>query len=226
MDFNAIRKTFQREIKSKVFGKSSYGKQWKVSDDEWYLKIHKSNYLLHEDFKNYLKSKKDIKTILEIGCGAGVYPIKFKELFQNISYTGLDISQDAIDYCKRNSSFNFICGDFIKMEMNEKFDLIYSHAVVDHVYGIDAFITKIVQSTKKYAYINSYRGYHTELSKHKMKWNDDEGCYYNDLSVSQVKDVLLKSGLEQSEFIIRSQESGQTEESLKNQLVIEINKKS
>ncbi len=83
-------------------------------------------------------------------------------------YTGTDISKDAIEFCKKNSSFNFIQGDFIKMELPQKYDLIYSHAVVDHVYDIDAFIEKIVKNCLKYAYINSYRGYFPELLKHKM----------------------------------------------------------
>ncbi|PCI61484.1 MAG: hypothetical protein COB34_01265, partial [Methylophilaceae bacterium] len=61
------------------------------------------------------KSKKDIRTVLEVGCGTGVYPIKHKELFQDKSYTGIDISKENIEYCKKKSKFDFECGDFIKM---------------------------------------------------------------------------------------------------------------
>ena len=64
----------------KKFGKSSYGKVW-TKDSNWYNEIHNLNPLLHEDFVRYLKEKKDVKTVLEIGCGAGVYPIQMKESF-------------------------------------------------------------------------------------------------------------------------------------------------
>jgi SAM-dependent methyltransferase len=221
------RSLFSR-IKIKVekkFGKSPYGKVW-TKDSNWYKEIHDLNPLLHEDFIRYLKGKSDIKAVLEIGCGAGVYPIQMKDLFTGMQYTGMDISQTAIDYCKKNSEFEFICGDFIKMDITKKYDLVYSHAVVDHVYDIDAFISKIVKSTKKYAYINSYRGYFPDMEKHKMIWDGHDGCYFNDLSVQQTRENLLKSGLSKEEFIIRSQESGQQGKNVNLQTVIEITKKT
>jgi len=59
-----------------------------------------------------------------------------KELFTDIKYTGIDISKIAIEYCKNNFDFEFICGNFIKLNISQKYDLIYSHAVIDHVYDI------------------------------------------------------------------------------------------
>jgi SAM-dependent methyltransferase len=210
----------------KKFGKSTYGNTWKEKNNKWYEEIHDSNYLLHNDFVNYLKEKKDIQTVLEVGCGTGIYPIKHKELFSNMQYTGIDISKTSIEHCRNNSEFEFICGDIIKMELPKKYDLVFSHAVVDHVYDIDGFISKIIQVCKKYAYINSYRGYFPNLEKHKMNWDGYNGCYFNDLSVKQTEQVLLKNGLEKDEFIVRSQESGQSEKNLSNQMVIEIHRKS
>ena len=130
MDLNAIRKTFQRELKVRLLGKIKYGTKWAGANNEWYQEIHNSNYLLHEDFKKYFIIKKNnIRSVLEIGCGTGIYPIKNKNMFDGIDYTGLDISNDSIQYCKKNSNFNFICGDFIKMDFSQTFDLVYSHAV-------------------------------------------------------------------------------------------------
>lgn len=74
-------KEMWREIKWRLFGKTQYGEHWKPENIDWYENIHKSNHLIHEDFKQYLKSKNDIKTILEIGCGAGIYPINIKKYF-------------------------------------------------------------------------------------------------------------------------------------------------
>ena len=112
------------------------------------------------------------------------------------------------------------------MELPKRYDLIYSHAVVDHVYNIDAFIEKIAKNCLKYAYINAYRGYFPDLAQHKMNWRDDDGCYYNDLSVKQVKETLLRSGLKENEFVIKGQEGSSLENGIKVQTVIVITKKS
>ncbi|HET6458352.1 MAG TPA: class I SAM-dependent methyltransferase [Nitrosopumilaceae archaeon] len=216
--FDRIRIKVEKKI-----GKSTYGKVW-TKDNQWYNEIHNANPLLHEDFVRYIKEKKDVKTVLEIGCGTGIYPIQMKEIFEGIQYAGIDISENAIEYCKKNSKFEFICGDFIKMDITKRYDLVYSHAVVDHVYDIDAFISKMVKISKKYTYINSYRGYFPEMKEHKMTWDGHDGCYFNDLSIQQTRENLLRNGLSEDEFVIRSQESGQQGKNVNLQTVIEIKK--
>ena len=59
-------------------------------------------------------------TALEVGCGDGFYPIKFKNLFENKEYLGLDIGEPAIDFCKKKSDFNFMCGDLLKIKLDKK----------------------------------------------------------------------------------------------------------
>ena len=217
--FKRISVKFQRK-----FAKPKYGKIWPDQTIDWYKKIHDENFLIHEHFKKYLKSKNDISTALEIGCGMGIYPIYNKEIFENIEYTGIDISPTAVNFCKENSEFNFICGDFIKMDLNKKFDLVYTHAVVDHVYDIDAFVSKVIDTTDRYAYINSYRGFFPNLETHNMKWDGYEGYYYNQISVNQIRKLLLKKGLNENQFSIFAQKSGQKDENVDIQTIIEITK--
>ena len=138
----------------------------------------------------------------------GIYPIKFKNLFENKEYLGLDIGEPAIDFCKKKSVFNFMCGDLLKIKLDKKFDLIFSHAVIDHVYDIDSFLARIVTLCGKYAYISAYRGYFPDLKEHKMTWDNEKGCYYNNLSVKRLKEKLIASGLNEDEFLIREQEDG------------------
>jgi len=145
-------------------------------------------------------------------------------LFEGKRYTGIDISKPAIKYCKKNSKFDFRCGDFLKMDFDNKFDFIFSLAVIDHVYDIDLFLSKVVKLTKKNAYINSYRGYNPALKKHEMIWKENISCYHNRLSPNVVRDVLLQAGLEEDEFKIRPQDVGEKAE-FTIQTVIEINKK-
>ena len=208
---------------SGLLGKSEYGKTWQNRDDEWYSKLFSATPIFHENFIQFLKSKNDVKSVLEIGCGSGIYPIRYKELFSGIQYAGIDISPSAIEFCKKKSDFEFICGDLLKMNLEKKYDLVFSQSVIDHVYDVDLFITKIANATKKYAYVSSYRGYFPELKKHKMEWRDNDGCYYNDVSVSKLRIALLESGLKEDEFQIRAQETGQ--KGLETGTIIEINRK-
>ena len=210
-----------------VFGNKSYGKTWQEKDGEdqvkWYDKMHKSHQVQHEDFLKFLKIKEP-RTVLEVGCGTGYYPIKLKELFSDVKYTGTDISETAIKQCKKNSSFEFIAGDFLKIDFTKKFDLVFSHAVVDHVYDMNAFVLKIAELTKQFAYITAYRGYFPDLKKHKMNWNNDDGSYYNDFSIIQIKEKFNEIGLKDSEFSIRSLKVDDQNDALDYQTIIEIHK--
>ena len=94
------------------------------------------------------------------------------------------------------------------MDFSQTFDLVYSHAVIDHVYDIDTFVSKMLSVCKKYLYLNSYRGYFPEIESHKSSWRDDAGCYFNDISVKQLKKILIKNGINENNFVIRPQENG------------------
>jgi len=74
--------------------------------------------------------------------------------------------------------------------------------------------------------ISTPRGYFPELREHRSLWDGHNGIYFNDLSVIQLKETLLRNGLSQDEFIIRPQESGQQGKNVNIQTVIEIEKKS
>ena len=127
-------KTVRNKIKNTgIFGHSSYGKTWQKKEgneqNDWYDQMHESHKIQHQDFIQYLKTRKNLETVLEVGCGTGVYPIKLKELFANIKYTGTDISETAIKQCKKNSPFEFFEGDFIKLNISRKFDFVFSKGI-------------------------------------------------------------------------------------------------
>ena len=144
-------------------------------------------------------------------------------MFKGLEYIGIDFSSANIEYCKDHSEFNFLVGDFIKMNVNKKYDLVFSHAVIDHVYDIETFLLNLVKSCKKFAYINSYIGYFPNLDNHKRRWHDDDHCYYNTISVKQIEKSLQEFGLSNNQFVLRSQKAN--EKNTNNiQLVIEIDK--
>ncbi|QLH04012.1 hypothetical protein C5F49_00745 [Nitrosopumilus oxyclinae] len=213
-------KNYTRSIKRRTFG-ISYGETWQGRNNKFYERLHSTGLIEHQKFLSYLKSKQDVKTILEIGCGAGVYPIKYKDIFEKFEYTGIDISKSAIEYCKNHSNFNFLCGDFQKMILSEKYDLIFSHGVIHHVYDINEFLSKIVEKSEKYAYILSSLGYSDELEDHEMEWAEKEAVYNSILSLKQVNDTLIKSGLKENQFSINPSE---TDSENSTGTLIEINK--
>ena len=213
---------YSRALRRRTIG-IDFGEKWQKKDVNRWVKETINIYpLVHNDLLSYLTKRKDIKTVLEIGCGPGVYPINFKELFNEMEYTGIDISKPAIKYCKKNSNYDFFCDDFLKMHIDKKYDFIFSRSVIDHVYDIDLFLSKTVDICKKYAYIYAFRGYFPQLEKHERIHDKNGGYYINDLSVKQIEKTLQDNGLDNSQFNVRSQESGYSKWKLGT--VIEINK--
>jgi len=223
-DFKAISKNYFRKIKSSLGLKTEYAKIFKEADLNYYQQVFDSKPLVLKDFLKFLKKTNGIKSILEIGCSTGIFPIKYYEYFKTYDYTGLDISQKCIDYCNENSNFNFICADFIKYPLDKKFDLIFSFDVIDHVNDVEQFLINIVNSVKKYAYIVAYVGYFPDLEQHSRRWDDKDGIYFNSLSVNNLKKNLIDYGLSKEEFIIRSQLQG-FGDSKHTETIIEITKK-
>ena len=105
-DIKSISKNYFGRIKSSLGYKTEYAKIFKEADPEYYEKIFDGKPLVLKDFFKYFKSKNDVTSVLEIGCSTGIFPIKHKELFDNMEYTGIDISQKCIEYCKEHSDFH------------------------------------------------------------------------------------------------------------------------
>jgi len=204
--------------------KKKYGENWQNFSNDQYLTMFNSCELLHQKFNKYLHNLEDWKTVLEIGCGTGIYPITFAELFLNKDYTGIDISKGAIDYAKTQSNSRFICGDFLKTNFEQKFDLVFSHAVIDHIYDIDLFIEKIAKTCKKHAYISAYNGYYEKLKKHEMFYREKKGNYLNRLSPFEIEKTLLNIGLTAKEFSIYPEEVNNKVFDIKYETIIEIKK--
>jgi len=222
-------RNFKGDLKSRLFGKGKYGEYWQHMDLNFWQKMYSRNYLLHEDFKKFfIKRCSHIKTVLEIGCGIGIYPIQNKKMFSEIDYTGIDISKQCIDYCKKNSQFSFFAGDFLKMsfEDNTSFDLVFSHDVITHVSDIDGFLRKCLKLTNRYLYVCSDRGFHPYLENHKQIWSESDSCYYNDLSVSQLQRIITESIIEKNQCIIRPQKSGNDAKGSEIKVIIEVEKNS
>ena len=153
MDFKAITKTYSSKFKTLIGKKTEYGKRF-AEDDPFgfgyeaqyeFMFFNKPFALL--DFKNFLE-RNNVKNILEIGCSVGLFPRTFPSLFKDIEYTGIDISKRSIDTCKKYLDYEFIHGDYLKIDLDRKFDLIFSFHVIDNVQDVNHFLTKLLIHVK------------------------------------------------------------------------------
>lgn len=183
----------------------NYGEWWRTHPHgaEWYQEIFTARQAIHDAFIAWVKAteaatKDHFGAVLEVGCGcAVVYP----DIFAGRHYVGFDFSQKEIDWCVANRSQagrEFFCGDFLEPadRPRENFDLVFSHAVVDHVYDIDLFVLACVSKCKPrgWIYLTAYRGWYPELSSHVYAWDDWTTCFYNSLSAHRVSQQLIRMG--------------------------------
>ncbi len=81
--------------------------------------------------------KKDIKKILDVGCGNGNHVVFFVE--QGFDVYGIDISKEAIEIAnawlfKEGLKADLRVGDIVKLPFDDGyFDVVISHGVLDHI---------------------------------------------------------------------------------------------
>jgi len=89
------------------------------------------------------------KSVLELGVGNG---IDGSELIKNGAiYSGLDITKNHLELAEKNFILNnlkykeFIEGDLLLLNINEKYDLIYSFGVLHHIGHEDEYLKRVYQ---------------------------------------------------------------------------------
>ncbi|HEX3086384.1 MAG TPA: class I SAM-dependent methyltransferase [Pyrinomonadaceae bacterium] len=85
--------------------------------------------------------------VLEIGCGLGTDGAQFA--LAGADYTGIDLTEAAIDLARRRFALSGLKGDFRvsdaeKLDFaDESFDLVYSHGVLHHTPDIEAALGEV-----------------------------------------------------------------------------------
>ncbi len=107
--------------------KQEYQIMFDVETKHWWYRGNQ--YLLKNQIKNYLKSKRDLK-ILDAGCGTGANLTILREFGKTY---GIDISPLAIKYCQKRGLKNIRQGSILKLPFkNNLFDLITCFSVLYH----------------------------------------------------------------------------------------------
>lgn len=169
---------------------SEYGRWWNETKTgpEWYRQLFEPRRAIHEAFMEWTRSCSPLADVLEVGCGCAiVYP----DFFSASRYTGVDISQKEIDWSRKNdqrSWHSYFCGDFTTMVGSDSpikpasFDLVFAHAVIDHVPDIDGFVSACLRASRGWIYLTAYRGWFPNIEHHRQMWDPTTTCFYNDVS--------------------------------------------
>ncbi|MEX1375834.1 MAG: class I SAM-dependent methyltransferase [Eubacteriales bacterium] len=70
---------------------------------------------------------KENASILDLGCGPGLYAERLTKLGHKV--TGVDFSQNSIDYAAKNAEekgmkIDYVCGNYLDIDYTNKFDLV------------------------------------------------------------------------------------------------------
>ena len=146
------------------------------------------------NFKNYFK-KNDL--ILEIGCGDGTISRWLSS--KGFKIDALDISPDAIKLAKHhNSSVNYFVGDIFNFKSKiEKYDVVYSLHVMEHIKNIDDSLQEIHRILKNdgklVIRIPNSDSFEAKIAG--KKWfHYDEPYHVNHWGYGEFKDILVKNG--------------------------------
>lgn len=169
-----------------------FGRYWQNKDYVFYEDIYKQTPKIHEYFQDWMSKQNNIQTVMDVGCGAGVYG---RTIFKDIPYEGIDISEKAIELAKskdKSKNHSYKTCDFISGSGFDKpkFDLVFSLSTIDHVYDPDEFLKKCIRISKKVVFVAAYWGYFPKLKSHQMEWHPETTCYQNKLSIRQLQYLL------------------------------------
>ena len=106
----------------------------KIAEAEKTYWWHKGKLALLESLLvSHLKISGEPIRILEIGCGTGV-TTSFLQRWGKV--TGLDMSDEALSFCRTNGLTDLILGDFNKIDLEpykKSFDLVVALDVLEHI---------------------------------------------------------------------------------------------
>ena len=197
----------------------------------WYRWTHDQHAEIHQIFCAWVSHRlHEIETVLEIGCGKHDF---YHHCFADQEYLGIDVCRDAVNYCRLKhepiAKHLWITGDFLIFDFQHlRFDLIFSHAVIDHSPDPTAFVKKTVELATYYVYHKTYRGYFDDIAEHRQQPSGnpaDKDCYV-DVSVQELDRVLgeMQKAGELKQYELKSVPTGRGVHEISQELHIVVEK--
>lgn len=161
-----------------------------------------NNYWEHVDPKEFLQTEHEgynkpvrqlyrtlldalrVGAMLEVGCGPGVDYAGAIATLPHINYTGVDMTQNMVDYCKATyPSGKFVVGDIHQLPFQERqFELVYCKDVLNHLDDWRTGLNELYRVSSKYVLINFFYGlgkvtfkgleHHDGFINHWLDWNE------------------------------------------------------
>ncbi len=155
--------------------------------------------------------KKKPEMILDLGTGPGFLALEFARKVPEVKVFGLDLSEDMLAYAKRvvqESDFKnvtLVLGDVQEIPFeDDSFDLIVSHGLIKCVPDFAKALKEVYRVLKSGGFaflVDVRRDALKDLEKIASQLNSEEyarrkKAMENALGFDEVRDLLIKSGLE------------------------------
>ena len=153
-------------------------------------------------FNETLENSKNpsIKTILDVGCGSGVYDVEF--LKQGKTVVGLDMAEGMIEIAKKRTApyagsgkISFVLADYMEHQFSEKYDAAVLMGVFDYVKDSVGMLKKLQQDVSKEIYGSFPKSGGFLTWQRKVRYNM-RNCPLYFYSKKSLVDILDEAGLQ------------------------------
>ena len=115
-----------------------------------YPKKKSDNYHRCNRLEKLIKFNKNFRTF-DIGSGLGIFPYEFKQRGYQVVCNDPDTK--SVRFIKKKLKLNTILGDFLKIKVQKKFELITFNKVLEHIEMPKLFVLKAKSFLKKGGYL-------------------------------------------------------------------------
>ena len=155
-----MKNYIDKKIVGELWSFNKYGNSYKSVDWEWRNLPFTDNLKIKDPFN--FKVTKDFRniSILEIGSsmGRGYQFLKDQKNIDTKNFSGIEVSNTAIDYCKKNfTDANWIHANLDEFELEKKYDYSYERHSIHHMPNPLKQYEKILSKTN-FSFTTTFRG--------------------------------------------------------------------